>query len=212
MSTAPQPYLRYAYEEKTDDGEQPDEAFEAPRWIAHWGARPSSKDPEAAKAGVILPLDCYGTKLAAYLNNTCSRPFSIDTVGFTSAIAVENGSYGRRGFGQGGQPAAGGRLPLMEGGEIMASGEDPNAPRKRQELGVRVVTSGDVRDLSVRCVHVAPRYVVVNSMTDRSILVKQADSPSATALDLEPDQQTSFKWWQVDLPKMLQVKLKDAGW
>lgn len=76
---------------------------------------------------------------------SCIRPFSIDTVGFTSAIAVENGSYGRRGFGQGGQPAAGGRLPLMEGGEIMASGEDPNAPRKRQELGVRVVTSGDVR-------------------------------------------------------------------
>ncbi|EER00664.1 hypothetical protein Pmar_PMAR011259 [Perkinsus marinus ATCC 50983] len=46
----------------------------------------------------------------------------------------------------------------------------------------------------------------------RPRLWRALDSPSATALDLEPDQQTSFKWWQVDLPKMLQVKLKDAGW
>ncbi|KAF4667986.1 hypothetical protein FOL47_003213 [Perkinsus chesapeaki] len=208
MSTVPQPYLRYAYEEKTDDGEQPDEAFQAPRWIAHWGARPSSSDPEAVKAGVVLPLDCYGTKLAAYLNNTCSRPFSIDTVGFTSAIAVENGSYG-----VGHQPTASSRLPISDyGGEIVQSGDERNEARKRQELGVRVVTSGDVRDLSVRCVHVTPRYVVVNSMKDRWIMIKQADSPSSSALELEPEQQMSFKWWQVDLPKMLQVRLKDTGW
>ncbi|KAF4746816.1 hypothetical protein FOZ62_023936, partial [Perkinsus olseni] len=214
MSTVPQPYLRYAYEEKADDGEQPDEVFQAPRWIAHWGARSSSTDPEAAKEGVVLPLDCYGTKLAAYLNNTCSRPFSVDTVGFTSAIAVENGGgYYGKGFSQGGGPSnSSARLPLTDGGEIVEPGEDRNAPRKRQELGVRVVTSGDVRDLSVRCVHVAPRYVVVNSMTDRSILVKQADSSSGTALELPPEQQMSFKWWQVDLPKMLQVRLHDAGW
>ncbi|KAF4733604.1 hypothetical protein FOZ63_015037, partial [Perkinsus olseni] len=147
MSTVPQPYLRYAYEEKADDGEQPDEVFQAPRWIAHWGARPSSTDPEAAKEGVVLPLDCYGTKLAAYLNNTCSRPFSIDTVGFTSAIAVENGGgYYGKGFSQGGGPSSSSaRLPLTDGGEIVEPGEDRNAPRKRQELGVRVVTSGDVR-------------------------------------------------------------------
>ena len=152
--------------------------------IAEWASgSPNFISTPRGEKTFVAPLDVGAKKIAAYLNSTRSDRVSVDAVGSTGSITLD--AY-----------------------------DDVTKSKVKQDLAVRVssVPAGTVRDFPVKITTISPKYIVVNTLVDTVLVVRQFGTASG-GVTVASSAQVAFKWWTVDphgsVNRVIQVRHKD---